>query len=52
MNPTVSNGIYKFESVKLPLEGRWDIMAKVNIDNLERYYNIKADTRNREIKKY
>ena len=52
INPKVENGVYKFDSIKLPLEGRWDIMAKVTVDNLERFYNLKADTRNREIKEY
>ncbi len=52
INPKIDNGIYKFDSIKLPLEGRWDIMAKVKVDNLERFYNLKADTRNREIKEY
>ncbi len=46
-NPTVSvDGLYEFESVKLPLEGRWDIMAKVTVGENYRYYNLKADTRN------
>ena len=52
LNPKVENGVYRFESIKLPLEGRWDIMAKVTVDDVERFYNIKADTRNREIKEY
>ena len=49
---SVSDGIYSFESVKIPIEGRWDIMAKVNVGELERYYNIKADTRKDEILEY
>ena len=51
-NPSNENGIYTFSSTKLPLEGRWDIMAKVNIGDLQRFYNIKADTRTKEIKEY
>lgn len=51
-NPTVSNGVYTFEPLKLPLEGRWDIMAKVSIGNLERFYNIKTDTRSKEVVEY
>ena len=51
-NPSVDNGIYTFSSVNLPLEGRWDVMAKVNVDNLQRYYNVKADTRTKEAKEY
>lgn len=52
INPSVKNGIYTFSSVKLEVEGRWDVMAKINVDNLQRFYNIKADTRFKEIKEY
>ena len=52
INPNVKNGIYTFSSVKLEVEGRWDVMAKINVDNLQRFYNIKADTRFKEIKEY
>lgn len=48
----VSDGIYSFEDIKLPIEGRWDIMAKINVGEHERYYNIKADTRKDEIVEY
>lgn len=51
-NPSVENGIYTFSAVTLPQEGRWDIMAKVNIDELQRFYNIKADTRFKEAYEY
>ena len=44
-NPTVKNGIYTFSVGKLPLIGRWNIMAHVIADENERYYNMKADTR-------
>jgi len=52
LNPIVENGIYTFSSVKLPEAGRWDVMAKVNIDKLQRFYNVKADTRAKEILVY
>ena len=45
-NPSVSNGVYTFASVSLPKPGRWDILAKVTVGSDQRYYNIKADTRN------
>lgn len=45
-NPAVSEGKYTFSSVDLPKAGRWDIMAKISIGNDQRYYNLKADTRN------
>jgi hypothetical protein len=41
----VSEGIYTFESITLPEAGRWNIMAHVQVGELERYYNLKADTR-------
>lgn len=44
-NPSVKDGVYTFETVKLPKEGRWNIMAKVEIGDFSRYYNLKADTR-------
>ncbi|EDZ63488.1 hypothetical protein SMGD1_1519 [Sulfurimonas gotlandica GD1] len=39
------NGVYTFPAIKLPVEGRWDIMAKVNVGDVQRFYNVKADTR-------
>lgn len=44
-NPTVSEGKYTFAPVDLPKVGRWDIMAKVSVGTDQRYYNLKADTR-------
>ncbi len=51
-NPKVQNGIYTFEPITLPQEGRWDIMAKVSIGELERFYNIKTDTRGMQAVEY
>jgi len=45
-NPNVENGVYQFSPVDLTKPGRWDIMAKISVDNDQRYYNLKADTRN------
>ncbi|HQS67239.1 MAG TPA: FixH family protein [Sulfuricurvum sp.] len=44
--PTVEKGIYTFKAIDLPKVGRWDIMAKITISENQRYYNLKADTRN------
>lgn len=44
-NPTVENGLYTFNAGKLPLIGRWNIMAHIVAGDNERYYNMKADTR-------
>jgi nitrogen fixation protein FixH len=49
---TYENGVYTFDSVKLPVEGRWDVMAKVSVGDLQRYYNVKADTRAKEAYEY
>jgi nitrogen fixation protein FixH len=51
-NPSVENGIYTFSSITLPQEGRWDIMAKVNVGQLQRFHNTKADTRYKEAYEY
>lgn len=45
-SPTVSEGRYTFNAIDLPKVGRWDIMAKVSVGDKQRYYNLKADTRN------
>ncbi|MEA3369707.1 MAG: FixH family protein [Campylobacterota bacterium] len=52
VNPTVENGVYTFSSITLPQEGRWDIMAKINVENLQRFYNVKADTRAKDAYEY
>ena len=44
--PVVENGVYTFKAIDLPQAGRWDIMAKITIGENQRYYNLKADTRN------
>ena len=43
--PTVANGHYTFNAGKLPLVGRWNIMAHVIAGENERYFNLKVDTR-------
>ncbi len=48
----VENGLYTFEAMTLPEDGRWDIMAKVSVGELSRYYNIKTDTRGMNIVEY
>ncbi len=50
--PSVENGVYTFSSITLPQEGRWDVMAKIDIDDLSRFYNFKADTRYKDIQEY
>ena len=52
LNPTVEKGVYTFDSITLPIEGRWDVMAKVNVGENQRFYNVKADTRAKEAFEY
>ena len=52
INPIVQNGVYTFNSITLPEAGRWDIMAKINVDDVQRFYNVKADTRSKDAYEY
>jgi len=45
-NPDIHDGKYTFNAIDLPKIGRWDILAKVSIGDKQRYFNLKADTRN------
>lgn len=47
--PTISEGVYAFKSVKLSREGVWDLMVKINIGDNYKFYSLKADTRTKEI---
>ena len=44
-NPIVENGIYKFQDIKFAKPGVYNFIAKVEVGELNRFYNIKADTR-------
>ncbi|MDD5052257.1 MAG: FixH family protein [Sulfuricurvum sp.] len=44
--PIAHEGKYTFNAVDLPKPGRWDILTKITIGNDQRFYNLKADTRN------
>jgi len=44
-NPVVENGIYKFKDVTFSKPGVYNLIAKVEVGSLSRFYNIKADTR-------
>ena len=41
-----SDGIYTFDSIILPQEGRWNIMIYAKVNDNYRYKNFKLDTRN------
>lgn len=49
-NPSIENGVYAFNSINLPKEGRWNFIVKVSVGDLYRFYNIKADTREKSIR--
>ncbi len=49
---TLIDGVYTFEAIELPVEGRWDIMAKISVGDKQRYFNVKADTRAKEAFEY
>ncbi|MBW6488475.1 FixH family protein [Sulfurimonas sp.] len=51
-SPKVEDGVYTFDSITLAVEGRWDIMAKINVGELHRFYNIKRDTREMNVVEY
>jgi len=52
LNPEIKNGIYSFSNIKLEKEGRWNIIAKVSVSDLQRYYSVKADTREKKFLVY
>lgn len=52
IDPSISDGIYTFQAITLAQAGRWDVMAKVTVGKLERFYNVKADTRAKEAFEY
>ncbi len=45
-NPAVKDGVYTFTATDLQKLGRWDILAKISVGDKQRFYNLKADTRN------
>jgi len=42
---SVADGVYTFETVTLPKEGRWDVLTRIVAGDDQRYLNLKADTR-------
>lgn len=51
-NPAVKDGIYTFDAVTLPKEGRWNIIAFFETSHYSRYMNLKVDTRDSNISEY
>ena len=48
----IENGVYSFNICALPLEGRWNVLAEIIVDNNVRYFNLKVDTRNESAFEY
>ncbi|MBN2815497.1 MAG: FixH family protein [Campylobacterales bacterium] len=48
-NPEIEDGVYSFSGANFPKVGVWNIIAKVQTDDASRFYNIKADTRIKEV---
>ena len=48
-NPQVKDGVYTFKNVKLPREGRWDLIVKVQVGDDYRYMSLKTDTRTTKV---
>lgn len=48
INPIVKDGVYSFTGADFPKVGVWNIIAKVNVGDTSRFFNIKADTRIKE----
>jgi len=47
-SPSIDNGLYTFQGATFSKAGIWNLIAKVEIGENSRYYNIKADTRHKE----
>jgi len=43
-NPKVQEGLYRFENLTFEKHGVWNIIAKIEIDQESRFFNIKTDT--------
>jgi nitrogen fixation protein FixH len=51
-NPHVENGVYTFKNVKVAKEGRWNILAKVTVNEDFRHMNLKSDTADKDVYEY
>jgi hypothetical protein len=51
-NPHVENGIYTFDNVKVTKKGRWNILAKVAVNDDFRHMNLKSDTTDKDVYEY
>ncbi len=47
--PNVENGVYRFENIKVPHKGRWNILAKISVGDDFRHMNLKSDTTDKAV---
>ena len=45
----VQNGVYTFSDLNFPKVGVWNLIAKVSVGKDYRFYNLKVDTRIKEV---
>lgn len=50
--PRVENGNYYFDNVKVPHEGRWNILARVSVEDEYRHMNLHSDTMQTSVFEY
>jgi len=50
--PRVDNGVYSFDNIKVPLKGRWNILARVSIGEDFRHMNLKSNTMDKGVYEY
>lgn len=46
---TVKDGVYTFEGAEFPKVGVWNLIAHIKVGEDYRFYNLKADTRIKEV---
>ena len=44
-NALFENGVYVFKDVTFPKEGVWNLLLKVSVNGMSRFYPLKTDTR-------
>jgi len=50
--PRIENGNYYFDNVKVPEQGRWNILARVSVGDDFRHINLKSDTIDKHVYEY
>ena len=50
--PRIENGNYYFDHVKVPHKGRWNILARVSVNDEYKHMNLKSDTMQENVFEY